>query len=185
MTWVKGAFIERIKERRKKEFLRALKECGNVKAAALKAGIPRKWHYNWLEDPEYKAQFEETIEEAIFRRDGIIADTLDLCEKKIHELVQDGSVDAKTLLDIVGRLNKGVWSTRAELEQTIVHNEPVEIRVVQDENWYGNANLVTAAAAAESDSSAHVASEAQSAGEREAVGQDGAGADGGDAGARP
>ena len=60
---------------KKARFLRAYaKVCQITKAAEL-AGIDRGTHYDWLKDPEYKAQFEaahlqaaDTLQEEAIRR---------------------------------------------------------------------------------------------------------------------
>ena len=51
----------------KKQFLAAFRKCGNITAAAEKAGLSdRKQHYRWLKsDPRYAAEFAEAEAEAI------------------------------------------------------------------------------------------------------------------------
>src|SRR5215831_1777116 len=41
-------------------FLAAYAECASIKGAAKAAGIHRQRHYEWLCDPDYFNQFEET-----------------------------------------------------------------------------------------------------------------------------
>lgn len=45
-------------------FLAAYRETGTVKAAAKAAGIDRRTHYRWLEDPAYAESFEDARQEA-------------------------------------------------------------------------------------------------------------------------
>jgi len=46
-------------------FLAAYVQVGDISKAALKAGINRRRHYEWLQDPEYEAEFKAA------QRDGI------------------------------------------------------------------------------------------------------------------
>lgn len=53
---------------KKKAFLVAFAECGNVTQAALSAGIVRQTHYDWLDKfPEYAELFEQAKESAADR----------------------------------------------------------------------------------------------------------------------
>jgi hypothetical protein len=51
----------------KKQFLAAFRKCGNITAAAEKAGLAdRRQHYRWLKsDARYAAAFAEAEEEAV------------------------------------------------------------------------------------------------------------------------
>lgn len=51
----------------KKQFLAAFRKCGNITAAAEKAGLAdRRQHYRWLKsDPRYRAAFAEVEAEAV------------------------------------------------------------------------------------------------------------------------
>ncbi len=52
-------------QQKKKAFLTAFSECGNISQAAELAGIDRKNHYNWLkDDPDYPDQFYDADQKA-------------------------------------------------------------------------------------------------------------------------
>jgi hypothetical protein len=44
---------------KRKRFLAEYAKCGNISSAAEKSKIDRTYHYDWLQDPEYEAQFAE------------------------------------------------------------------------------------------------------------------------------
>ncbi len=46
-------------------FLAALKETGNITAAAKAASIARRSHYEWLADPDYAGRYREAMDVAI------------------------------------------------------------------------------------------------------------------------
>ncbi len=46
-------------------FLAALAETGNITAAAQAAGVGRRSHYLWMEDPAYRAKYEEAMDTAV------------------------------------------------------------------------------------------------------------------------
>ena len=50
--------------KQQRRFLDAYERLGTVKAAAEEAGRHRDRHYEWLDDPEYKAAFEQAEENA-------------------------------------------------------------------------------------------------------------------------
>lgn len=57
-----------ISHRKKRAFLAAFAECGNVTEAADSVGIHRRTHYDWLaNDPDYAAAFAEAEDEAVDR----------------------------------------------------------------------------------------------------------------------
>lgn len=59
---------DRIRHRKKRAFLVAFAQCGNVAQAAELAGIHRTTHYDWLgSDPQYAAAFVEAEDEAADR----------------------------------------------------------------------------------------------------------------------
>jgi hypothetical protein len=43
---------------KRKRFLAEYAKCGNISGACEKAGIDRVYHYRWMDDPDYQAQFE-------------------------------------------------------------------------------------------------------------------------------
>lgn len=49
---------------RRSAFLAAYADCGNITAAAAAAGVSRQKHYEWLDDPDYAARFDQTHEAA-------------------------------------------------------------------------------------------------------------------------
>jgi hypothetical protein len=60
---------------RQRRFLEAYAECGVISEAARQADIDRTMHYDWLADPEYKANFEaaqhvagDSLETELFKR---------------------------------------------------------------------------------------------------------------------
>ena len=50
---------------KQKAFLAAFTKCGSITEAASLANTTRQRHYEWLQDPEYKAAFNVALEESI------------------------------------------------------------------------------------------------------------------------
>jgi hypothetical protein len=64
----KGAERQTVKEIKtaalQAAFLAAIRTTGNVSQAAAAAGIGRRTHYGWINDPEYATAFDDAMEEA-------------------------------------------------------------------------------------------------------------------------
>lgn len=52
------------KKARQNAFLAVYSETGNLTAAAQAAGVTRRQHYEWAEDPEYRKAFNDAQEQA-------------------------------------------------------------------------------------------------------------------------
>jgi hypothetical protein len=66
---------QQIRHRKKRRFLEAYAENGNVTLSAQAAGVFRTTHYDWLEaDPEYAAAFHQAEEESADRLEKIARD---------------------------------------------------------------------------------------------------------------
>ena len=73
---------------KKRAFLSAFSRCGSISAAAKRAKIDRRTHYNWLkEDPWYVEAYKQSVQQA-----G------DALEDKLNELAHDGNVTAAIFL---------------------------------------------------------------------------------------
>lgn len=88
---------------KKKKFLAAYRDLGNVSFAARMAGISRRCHYQWLEqDADYKAAFDDAAEEAA---DGLEAEARRRAVEGLEEPVF-GSLGAGAGSGVVGHIRK-------------------------------------------------------------------------------
>jgi hypothetical protein len=176
--------------RRKNAFLAAYAKCGVLIDAAKIVGVDASLHHYWFNhDPEYAKRFSEVAEESIqvleseARRRAVegTAKPVYHCGRKCGEVREYSDT---LLIFLLKAARPEVYRERQEIQQTVTHNGPVEIKVIQDENWYGNANLISAEGTPQPNSAAAIACEIQSPSERPTLGENGTGLDGGDAGAR-
>jgi hypothetical protein len=164
---------------RKRAMLKAFARIGLVTRAALAAKIERTTHYKWLrEDPQYAAEFAEAneefiekLEEEADRRavDGTIRPVF-------YQGSQCGEVreHSDTLLIFrLKALRPEVYRERQEHQ----HTGRIEqaIRVVQDDDWYGNSHRLAAIAPEQSAGGAASSSAVQAGRVRPAVGKNGNG----------
>lgn len=145
-------------KRRQAAFLEAYRLCGAIYHAAKRIGISPSNHYAWLRsDDNYRQQFEGAIEEAI---ESLESEALRRARDGVPRPVYQGGKQVGEIRDysdvLLIFLLKGLrpekYRERQEIQQTVTHGGPVEIRVVRDENWYGNANRLPAEALAAPDS---------------------------------
>lgn len=177
-------------------FLGAFSECGVIGRAAEIAGCARKTHYRWLlDDPTYPPRFEDARDQACDRLEmearrraveGVMEPVFGSGGKG-QGTVRVGDIRrfSDTLLIF---LMKGAMPEKYRERQSVEHSGQLvhAIKVVHDEDWYGNdAHALTAESAAAPNASAAIAGPNESLGLRPALGQDGDGVVGRGQGARP
>jgi len=150
--------------------LRAYAYCGGVTKAAKVIKTSHVHHLKWLvKDPEYAAKFEEA---AVAYRVRMIELYEKECDKRaiegwdepvFYQGLQTGLKRKFSDILLMFRLKKLDPSYRDSQQinvqqnnQTNVHQ--TQIRVVEDGDWYSNADRLASEAAAESDTDPTVAS---------------------------
>jgi hypothetical protein len=126
-----------VKQRR---FLKAFAQHGNITAAARVAGCDRASHRYWLEnDPDYLEKFRTADEEAcdvlraeIFRRAAVGIDKPVFYKGARVATVKEYSDGLLMFLARARMPNE--FRDRVDINQT----GEQQVRVIVDENWYGN-----------------------------------------------
>lgn len=160
------AQTEAIRNPKKRAFLKAFSRIGFIVKAAKAAKIHFSSHYEWLaHDPDYRAAFEEAKEASI---------------ETLEETAWKRATDKKKpsdvlLIFLLKAARPDVYRERQEHQHTGRVEQEHTVRVVRDDNWYGNAHRLAAHAAAASNGSPAASGPVQVGGVRPAVGQNGNG----------
>ena len=143
---------------KKGAFLAAYARCGNVSRATKLAKIGRQSVYNWLDsDPEFKKGFQDANVQAC---DALELEARRRAVKGTLKPVYQGGVQVGTIREysdtLLIFLMKGAMPDKYR-ELKVNHSGSVShahvhahaVRIVEDGDWYGNAdNLITEAATA-------------------------------------
>jgi hypothetical protein len=65
-----------------KRFLQTFAEVGTIREACRQANVGRRTHYDWMEDPAYRAAFEDAKEDAV---DGLVEE----CRRRARDGVEE------------------------------------------------------------------------------------------------
>lgn len=157
---------EAIRSPKKRAFLKAFARIGFVVKAARAAKIHFSSHYEWLKsDATYAAAFEEAREACI--------ETL---EAEAYRRATDKKKPSDVLLIFLLKAARPeVYREVKELKHSGELNQQHSIRVVQDDDWYGNSHRLLAQAPATSNGHHLESGAVQAGGVRPAVGQNGNG----------
>ncbi len=170
-----------ISDAKKRAFLVAYAKCGGVCKSAEAVGISDRTHRNWIhDDAEYKAAFEDAGEAYVQKLE---AEADRRATEGVEEPVYQGGELVGTKLKfsdtlLIFRL-KGLKPEK--YRERIEHKGQVEhkLRVVEDGDWYANADRLSAQTNGAPNSSAHESGPVQSGGNGKTVGQNGHGPAGG------
>lgn len=175
-------------------FLKAYALMGSVSQAAQEAQCSRGMHPYWLRtDTTYRVRFEaahaeacivgeDTLSRRAFYGEPEITKRRNK-EGKLIETIEKTKPDTTALIFWLKANMPEKYRERVDVTQR--SRTEVKLKVIHDDDWYGNvAHAAAAARLAATDSCATEPGTLQSGGLRPAVGQDGAGAAGDDLGPR-
>ncbi len=135
---------KQLRIKKQAEFLAAYAAVGNISTAAKLTGIQRSNHYNWLrESQDYHDKFEDASEQAI---DSLESEArrraVDGVDRPVfHKGEQVGAVREYSdtlLIFLLKGLRPEKYRERSSQEITATGAQAVEIRVVTDDNFFGN-----------------------------------------------
>lgn len=168
---------------KKEAFLVAYAACGNISQAAKLAKCHRSSHRDWLADPEYAARFAEAHEDAC---DSLETEARRRAVEGVDKPVYQGGKKVGTVREysdtLLIFLMKGAipdkYRERLGVSGEVGVTHSGRVTIVEDGNWYGNGerlSAVAAEAAVASSADPALAGTDEVAGVRTAVGQDGNG----------
>jgi len=148
---------DRGKRARQEAFLAAYAQTGVILTAAKATGISRETHYEWLKkDETYPERFEQAKEDSIdvLEQEAIFRATEGLRKYKFHQgepiLDENGNhyyeVERSDTLLIFMLKGKRPEKYRDNFKGEVDINLKSEstVRVLEDQNWYGNADRINA-----------------------------------------
>jgi len=96
-------------------FLAAIRKGKSLSKSARLAGVSRSAAYKWLDDPDFKAEYESAFEEAS-----------DLFEDRIHAIALDRSEpNANACERILKRRRPEQWGDKSRVEHTGANGGPI------------------------------------------------------------
>ncbi len=172
---------------KKEAFLAAYAKCGNLSRAAKLAGCNRNQHYRWLEEPAYSEAFDAAHEQAC---DGLEEEARRRAVKGTLKPVYQGGERVGVIRQFSDTLliflMKGAmpekYRERMDVKGTV--DTTSKVQIVQDDDWYQNANRLAACGTGASDPGAAESGTVQGSPVRKTMGKNGNGSNGNGNGAR-
>lgn len=177
---VDGNEFRLVKLAKKKQlFIEAYRRCGVIRYASEATKVQRSLHYKWLEcDEAYAQAFAEAQEDAIdamekeaFRR--AVKGTLKPVFHQGEECGQVREYSDTLLIFLMKGARPHKYRDNVNVSGTVNHEHKGEVRIIEDGDWYGNANRLTAEAIIPHGSGATLSLSVQAPDVRETVGENG------------